>query len=176
MEVVCHRRENQGCGLAKSVGLVLLECFFPMLDNPTNMKRPLGVTVIASFCILAASYLCFVGVATVVAPGEISIINRAPLTYGLRFVNPYVTILVGASWAVVGWGLLRLYNWARWAAMFFSIVGFSSALARIPSASGSGRMLLLLGLHMAVRAAAVWYLFRSPSSICGPTKWQTLLE
>ena len=137
------------------------------------MKRPVVVTVIASFCVLVAAYLSSIGAVMLVAPGKISAISQAPLMYGLSLANPYVTLLVGALWGIVGWGLFRLYNWARWAAMFFSIVGFSSALARIPSASGSGLMLVLLGLHLAVRVAIIWYLFRSPSSIGGPTKWQT---
>jgi hypothetical protein len=134
------------------------------------MKRPVVVTVIASFCVLAAAYLSAVGAVMLVAPSKISIIRRAPLMYGLGLANPYVAIIVGAIWGIVGWGLLRLYNWARWAVMFLSIVGFSSALARIPAASGSGRILVFLGLNMAVRAAVVWYLVQAPSVIDSFTK------
>jgi hypothetical protein len=58
--------------------------------------------------------------------------------------------------------------------MFLSIVGFSAAMAKIPSASGSARMLVFLGLNMAIRAAVVWYLVRSPATIGGSVEWQTL--
>jgi hypothetical protein len=145
-----------------------------VLDNPINMKRPAGVTVIATFSVLAAAYLSSIGALMLVAPGKISIMNRALLMYGLKVANPYATLLVAAIWGIVGWGLFNLFNWARWASIFLSIVGFSSALARIPSASGSGRMLLLIVMHVAVRVAVVWYLIQSSSSGGGSTKWQTV--
>ncbi|MFZ0958119.1 MAG: hypothetical protein WAN60_17380 [Candidatus Sulfotelmatobacter sp.] len=127
------------------------------------MKRPLGVTVIASFCILAGAYLLAVAVVILIAPGKISTMTGAPLMYGLELAGPYMTLLVGAGWVLVGWGLFRLHNWARWVAMIASILGIALIVPKVSAAADFRQMLVAGGLNITLRAAVVWYLLQSPS-------------
>ena len=39
--------------------------------------------------------------------------SGAPLMYGLELAGPYMACWWAAGWALVGWDLLRLHNWAR---------------------------------------------------------------
>jgi len=129
------------------------------------MKRPLGVIVIAAFSSLAAAYLCIIGAVMLAAPGTISMRSRAPLMYGLELAGPYMTLLVGLGWGVMGWGLFRLHNWARWAAMFVSIVGIAFTIPTVSAATDFRWIFVAGGLNIAIRAAIVWYLLQSPSVI-----------
>jgi hypothetical protein len=84
--------------------------------------------------------------------------------YGLELAGPYMALLVGAGWALVGWGLFRLHNWARWAAMLVMTIGIASLVPKI-SAAELGVPLLWYGLQIALRAAAAWYLAQAPAVI-----------
>jgi hypothetical protein len=126
------------------------------------MQRPLGVTVIALLFVLAATYLWTIGAVTLIAPGAISLISGAPLMYGLELAGPYMALLVGCGWALVGWGLFRLHNWARWAAMLVLTLGIAWLVPKI-SAAEIGLPLLWYGLQIALRAAAAWYLAKAPA-------------
>src|SRR2546429_549655 len=52
-----------------------------------------------------------------VSPEAVSMTRGAPLLHGLELGGPYAALLVGAAWALIGWGLLRLYDWARLAVL-----------------------------------------------------------
>lgn len=126
--------------------------------------RPAGVTGISALFGLAAIYLWTVGVVKLVAPDAISLMSGAPLMYGLELAGPYMALLVGAGWALVGWGLLRLYNWARWAAMLVMVVGIAWLVPKISMAE-LGVPVFWYGLQIALRAAAAWYLAQAPAVI-----------
>jgi hypothetical protein len=67
-------------------------------------------------------------------------------------------LAMGVTWALIGWGLLRLHNWARWAVILTAVWGIASALSYALVFS------VYLGwslLQIAVRVALVWYLFRT---------------
>lgn len=128
------------------------------------MQRPLGVTVIAVLFVLAATYLWTTGAVMLISPGAISLMSGAPLMYGLELAGPYMALLVGCGWALVGWGLFRLHNWARWAAMLVMTLGIAWLVPKI-SAAEIGLPLLWYGLQIALRAAAGWYLAQGPAVI-----------
>ena len=68
-------------------------------------------------------------------------------------------LAMGISWALIGWGLLRLQNWARWAAMLAAVWGIAGGLSYALVFS------VHLGwslLQIVVRVVVVWYLFRAP--------------
>jgi len=113
---------------------------------------------------LAAIYLWTIGVVKLVAPDAISLMSGAPLMYGLELAGPYMALLVGAGWALVGWGLFRLYNWARWAAMLVMVVGIAWLVPKISMAE-LGVPVFWYGLQIALRAAAAWYLAQAPAVI-----------
>ena len=125
------------------------------------MRQPSGVTAISVVFFLAAIYLWTIGAVKLLAPDAISLMSGSQFMYGLELAGPYMALLVGWGWALVAWGLLRLHNWARWAAMLVMIWGIAWLVPKISSAE-LGVPLLWYGLQIAVRAAVAWYL--APSS------------
>jgi len=126
------------------------------------MQRPAGVTAISFLFFAATFYLWTIGAVLLLAPGAISLMSGAPLMYGLELAGPYMTLLVGCGWALVAWGLFRVHNWARWAAMLLMTLGIAWLVPKI-SAAEIGWPLLWCGLQIAVRAAAAWYLAQAPA-------------
>jgi hypothetical protein len=128
------------------------------------MQRPAVVTAISLFFFLAAIYLWIIGVVKLFAPNAISLMSASQLMYGLELAGPYMALLVGSGWALVGWGLFRLHNWARLATVVAMILGIAWLVPKI-SAAELGVPLLWEGLQIALRAAAAWYLAQSPAVI-----------
>lgn len=128
------------------------------------MQRPAGVTAIAALFGLAAIYLWTIGMVKLLAPNAISLMSAASLMYGLELAGPYMALLVGSGWALVGWGLFRLHNWARWAAMLVMTIGIAGLVPKISMAE-IGVPILWAGLQIALRAAAAWYLAQAPAVI-----------
>jgi hypothetical protein len=128
------------------------------------MQRPAGVTAIAALFGLAAIYLWTIGMVKLLAPNAISLMSGASLMYGLELAGPYMALLVGSGWALLGWGLFRLHNWARWAAMLVMTIGIAWLVPKISMAE-IGVPILWSGLQIALRAAAAWYLAQAPAVI-----------
>ena len=128
------------------------------------MQRPAGVTAIAALFGLAAIYLWTIGMVKLLAPNAISLMSGASLMYGLELAGPYMALLVGTGWALVGWGLFRLHNWARWAAMLVMTIGIAWLVPKVSMAE-IGVPILWSGLQIALRAAAAWYLAQAPAVI-----------
>ena len=128
------------------------------------MQRPAGVTAIAALFGLAAIYLWTIGMVKLLAPNAISLMSGASLMYGLELAGPYMALLVGTGWALVGWGLFRLHNWARWAGMLVMTIGIAWLVPKISMAE-IGVPILWSGLQIALRAAAAWYLAQAPAVI-----------
>jgi hypothetical protein len=72
-------------------------------------------------------------------------------------------LLMAALGTLIGWGLLRLNNWARRAAI---VVGFLGAVMLVPAVSAAAldfrTSLLWARLGTAVRVMIVWYLYQLP--------------
>lgn len=127
------------------------------------MHRPTGVTAIAAAFFLIAAYLMGVGVVMLVSQGKLPMLGGDPLLRGLQAGGPYATLLVGAIWGAIGWGLLRLRDWARLAAMVLIISGAGFLVARVALAASHFHWWLVAGgLEILVRLVIVWYLFRTP--------------
>ena len=128
------------------------------------MQRPAGVTAISILFSLAAMYLWTIAAVMLIAPGAISLMSGSQFMYGLELAGPYMALLVGSGWALVGWGLFRLHNWARWTAMVVMTLGIAWLVPKI-SAAELGIPLFWYGLQIALRAAAAWYLAQAPAVI-----------
>jgi hypothetical protein len=128
------------------------------------MERPAAITGIATLFFLTAIYLWAIGAVKLLAPDAISLMRGAPLMYGLELAGPYMTLLVGSAYALVGWGLFRLHNWARWAAMAVMVLGVAALVPRISMAE-LGAPVLLYGFQIALRVAVGWYLAQAPAVI-----------
>ncbi len=125
---------------------------------------PTGVTAIAIAFFLAAAYLGLIGVIMLASPGAVSMALGAPLLSGLELAGPYMFLLMTAVGALIGWGLLRLNNWARRAAALVALIG---VVMLVPSVSANAITLQLGnlawgGLEIIVRVMIVWYLYQEP--------------
>jgi glucose uptake protein GlcU len=128
------------------------------------MQRPAGVTAISVLLFLAAIYLWTIGVVKLLVPEAISLMSGTPLMYGLELAGPHMAMLVGTGYALVGWGLFRVHNWARWAAMLVMVVAVAALVPKISMAE-LGVPVLWYGLQIALRAAVAWYLAQAPAVI-----------
>ena len=130
------------------------------------MERPTSVTVIAALFFLIAAYLVVIGLIEFLSPGTISLARVAGVTYGRELDGPQTAISVGLGWALVGWGLYRLRNWARWCAVVIMVIGVAGA---VPAVSAAARDLtwrfFLVGGQVMVRVVIAWYLVASPELI-----------
>ena len=84
--------------------------------------------------------------------------------YGLELAGPYMMLLFGAGYALIAWGLFRVRNWARWAAILLMVLGVASLVPRISMAE-LGIPLFWYGFQIAARVAVGWYLAQAPSLI-----------
>ncbi|HEY6370205.1 MAG TPA: hypothetical protein VIX37_06480 [Candidatus Sulfotelmatobacter sp.] len=128
------------------------------------MQRPAGVILISALFSLAGIYLWTIGVVKRLAPEAISLMSGAQLMYGLELAGPYMAMLVGTGYALVGLGLFRLHNWARWAAMLVMVVGVASLVPKISMAE-LGVPVIWYGFEIALRAAVAWYLAQAPAVV-----------
>jgi len=128
------------------------------------MQRPTGVTAIAILFFLVGTYLCGIGATMLVSPGTLSMRIGAPLLHGLELAGPFMFLLVGAVAALIGWGLLRLNNWARRAALLVAMLGVAMLVPSVSAAASDfGWPLAWGGLGIMVRAAIAWYLAQLPA-------------
>jgi hypothetical protein len=124
---------------------------------------PAGVTVIAFIFLLAAAYLGLIGIVMLASPGALSMAMGAPLLSGLELAGPYMFLLMAGVGALIGWGLLRLNNWARRAAIAVGILGAVMLIPAISAAAVDFRLSLIwAGLGIIVRVMIVWYLYQVP--------------
>jgi ABC-type dipeptide/oligopeptide/nickel transport system permease component len=122
------------------------------------------VTAIAVLFWLAAIYLGTIGLVKLFAPNAIWLMAGARLMYTLELAGPYMALLIGAGYALVGWGLFRLHSWARWVAMLVMTLGIAVLVPKISMAE-LGVPILWYGLQIALHAAAAWYLAQAPAVI-----------
>lgn len=128
------------------------------------MQRPAGVTVISILFALAAVSLWTFASVKLVAPEAVSLMSASPLMYGLELAGPLMALLIGSVYGLISWGLLRLHNWARWAAMAVITVGVASLVPKISMAE-IGVPVVGYGIQIAVRVAVGWYLAQAAAVI-----------
>jgi hypothetical protein len=128
------------------------------------MERPSGVTAIAILFCLSAAYLFGVGTIMLVRPGLVSMAAGAPLLGGLELAGPYMFLLTAAFGALIGWGLLKMYNWARRLAIAVAMIGFVLLVPPVSAAAIGIHTSALIwgGLGIIVRMVVAWYLWQTP--------------
>ena len=84
--------------------------------------------------------------------------------FGLALAGPYMALIVGVGWVIVGSGLFLLQNWARWIAMGLTVL-YIAALVPAISMAQLGLPVLWYGLLIALVSAVGWYLAQSPAVI-----------
>ena len=128
------------------------------------MKRPLGITVIALLFCGVGVYLWVVGATLLISPGTLSLMAGRQFMYGWELAGPYMALLFGAGYVLVGWGLFRLHNWARWGAMAVMVIGVAWLVPQISMAQ-LGVPIFAYGLQIALRVALGWYLAQAPAVV-----------
>jgi hypothetical protein len=128
------------------------------------MQRPTGVTIIAIFFGAAGLYLWIVGTVQLISPGTLSLMAGKQFMYGLELAGPFMALLIGAVYALIGWGLFRLQKWSRWAAMIVMAIGIGWLVPKISMAE-LGIPVFWYGFQIALRVALAWYLSQAPSVV-----------
>ena len=124
---------------------------------------PAGVKVIAFVFFLAAAYLALIGAIMLAAPGTVSMALGAPLLNGLELAGPYTFLLMSGVGGLIGWGLLRLNDWARRVAIVVGLIGLVMLIPSVSAAAVDFRASLLwAGLGIIVRVMIIWYLYQEP--------------
>src|SRR6202789_376481 len=96
------------------------------MERPV-MECPVSLKVIAALFFLVAAYLVVIGIAEFVSPGTLAMTRATGIAYGRELDGPQTAISIGAGWALVGWGLYRLRNWARWCAVALMVIGVAGS-------------------------------------------------
>jgi hypothetical protein len=134
-----------------------------LLDQPVSGQRSGGVTAAAVIFFIAAGYLIVLGGLILALPGAVSMTMGSPILNGLELSGPYMFLLIGGVGAAIGFGLLRLNNWARRAAILVSLVGMVMLIPGVSAAAVDFRPALFWnGLGVIVRMVVVWYLYQTP--------------
>jgi len=125
-------------------------------------SAPSGVRAIAAAFALCSLYLGTIGGVMLASPGTIAMSAGSLLLFGLELSGPYMFLLTALVGGVVTWGLLKMNNIARHAAMLIAIAG---VVMLIPSVSAAAVMVLPAplirgGLGIIVRVIVAWYLAR----------------
>jgi hypothetical protein len=128
----------------------------------SKIMRPIGVTTIAFLYLAASLYLAVLALLMLLAPGTVSMSLGAPLLHGLQLAGPYMFLLAAAAVAAVGYGLLRLNNIARRAAIFIALAGMVMLIPKVSAdATDLSPRFFLAGSTIIVRMMIVWYLWQS---------------
>jgi hypothetical protein len=134
-----------------------------LLDQPVSGQRSGGVTAVAVIFFIAAGYLIVLAILILALPGAVSMTMGSPILNGLELSGPYMFLLIGGVGAAIGFGLLRLNNWARRAAILVSLVGMVMLIPGVSAAAVDFRPALFWnGLGVIVRMVVVWYLYQTP--------------
>lgn len=124
--------------------------------------RPLGVTVIAVAFFSASAYLLVLGVLKLVSPNAVSLSLGAPLLHGLELAGPYAFLLAAGLGFIIGFGLLRLKNLARRAAIVIALAGVVMLVPAVSAAATDiSPRFFIAGSMIVVRIMIVWYLWQS---------------
>src|SRR5713226_8020206 len=126
------------------------------------MQRPIGVTAIAILFSLISAYLGLLGLIMLLAPDAVSMSLGAPLLHGLQLAGPYMFLLAAALGAIVAFGLFRLNNLARRAAIVIALAGMVMVLPKVSAdAADLSPRFFLAGSMVAIRMMIVWYLWQT---------------
>ena len=82
-----------------------------LFSEAKERTRPEGVKIIAIACFLLAVYLVLNGV--LIITGVLSLASGAYVLGEYSMMGPLLFLVVAAVLALLGWGLLRGWNWTR---------------------------------------------------------------
>ena len=130
------------------------------MPNYESSPLPTGIRAIAALFGLCGAYLAILAAIVLLSPGAVSMTAAAPLLFGLELAGPYMFLLIAVAAGAITWGLLRLNNIMRHAAILAACAGI---VMLIPSVSGAVvavrlKGLVVGGLGIIIRVMVAWYL------------------
>ena len=128
------------------------------------MERPAGVAAIGIYYLIVGAYACAFAALKLITSGSFDLPVGAPLWNELEFYGEWRALAFGVLSCLIGWGLLRLQRWARWAGMLGMVPAIFLLVAPI-SMARIGLRLLWYGLLIALHAAAGFYLAQAPTAL-----------
>ena len=106
-------------------------------------------------------YLVALGVVRLAFPDTVSLSLGAPLLHGLELAGPYAFLLAAGVAAVIGFGLFRLNNLARRAAIVICAAGMFMLIPKVSAATTDlSPRFFLAGAMFVARMMIVWYLWQ----------------
>jgi hypothetical protein len=127
------------------------------------MARPTLVTVLGFFQIAGGISAIVLGVAILRNPGAAADWGLPPAFGTLGAVGGAIMIVYGILNLSVGWGLLKLYNWARIIMLAITGIGLVGSAMGILLGGATHQPVgtdVLQLLAFAVDALVIWYLLR----------------
>ena len=130
------------------------------------MARPTGITVLGWFQIAGGVSAVILGVALARNPGAAADWGLPPAFGALGAAGGAIMIFYGIFNLVVGWGLLKLFNWARIVMLAIMGLGLAGSAAGILVGGVTHEPVGVAALRLvafAIDALIVWYLLRPES-------------
>jgi apolipoprotein N-acyltransferase len=127
------------------------------------MERPAGITAIGIYYLIVGAYACTFAAFKLITSGSFDLPVWAPLWNELEFYGERYALVFGLAWCLIGWGLLKLQRWARWAGVLGMVPAIVLLVAPISMAK-IGFRLLWYGLLIALHAGAGFYLLQAPTA------------
>ena len=133
---------------------------FHTVTASTSNPIPSGVRAIAALFALCGIYLAGLAILMLGRPGLISMVAGAPLLFGLELAGPYMFLLVAVASGGIAWGLMRLNNIMRHAAILAACAGIVMLVPAVSVAVVTVQLkgLVLGGLGIIIRVMVAWYL------------------
>ncbi len=132
----------------------------------TRMARPTGITVLGWFQIAGGISAVILGTALVRKPSAAADWGLPPAFGALGAAGGAIMIFYGIFNLAVGWGLLKLFNWARIIMLAIMGLGLAGSAAGILLGGVTHEPVGMAGLRLiafAIDALIVWYLLRPES-------------
>jgi len=131
------------------------------------MERPAGVTVLGVLSIAFATTVGLIGALAIL--WGVLVLKSPPDSWGLGkyfaiggVVIAAVCFVVAALYVAIGWGLLKLRNWARIVSIVFAGIGLVSSPATLTNFSASlyPFQVVRFGAGFVIDICVLIYLFR----------------
>ena len=110
---------------------------------------------------MASTYLLILGLIKLINPEAIPLSLGAPLLHGLEIDGPYMFLLAGGFGLIVAYGLLKLKNLARRAAIVICVTGMVLLVPKVSADTAEfSPDFFLAGSMIVVRIMIAWYLWQ----------------
>jgi len=131
------------------------------VDEALSERPPAEVVAIAVIFFSVSAYLLVLGLVRLADPEIVPLSLGAPLLHGLELAGPYAFLLAGAFAAPIAYGLLRLNNLARRAAIAIAVAGMVMLLPKVSAAATDlSPRFFLAGSMIVIRMMIAWYLWQ----------------